>query len=132
MKETIEWNIVRAYVDGMPIKDIEVKFDTNRASIYSYLKKYRLEPNRSKISEELKRELLELYNSGMKLKDINAKYGKHVDVRIYKYTKGNRIKYTDEKQRSFIENNLDAMKQADIAKEIGVTPATVCYHKKKH
>lgn len=132
MKEEIERNIVRAYVDGMPIKDIEVKFDTNRVSIYSYLKKYGVEPNRKRISEELKRELLELYNSGMKLKDINAKYGKHVDVRIYKYTKGNRIKYTDEKQRSFIENNLDTMKQTDIAKEIGVTPATVCYHKKKH
>ena len=71
MKEEIERNIVRAYVDGMPIKDIEVKFDTNRVSIYSYLKKYGVEPNRSKISEELKQELLELFIDILKVTESN-------------------------------------------------------------
>lgn len=131
MKEEIERNIVRAYVDGMPIKDIEVKFDTNRVSIYSYLKRYGVEPNRSKISEELKQELLELYNSGIKLKDINSKYDKHVDGTIYRYTKGNRIQCLNEEQQEFIKNNVDKMKQKDIAKSLGVTSATITYYKNK-
>lgn len=118
-------------MDGMPIKDIEVKFDTNRVSIYSYLKKYGVEPNRSKISEELKQELLELYNSGIKLKDINSKYDKHVDGTIYRYTKGNRIQYLNEEQQEFIKNNVDKMKQKDIAKSLGVTSATITYYKNK-
>ena len=131
MKEATELEIVNAYIDGLCITDIVKQFGIGRCSIYYYLKKYGVEPNRKGIDEKLKQELLELYNVGMKLKDINAKYGRHVDVSIYRYTKGNRIQYLNEEQQEFIKNNVDKMKQKDIAKSLGVTSATITYYKNK-
>ena len=131
MKEATELAIVNAYIDGVCIVDIVKQFGIGRCSIYYYLKKYGVEPNRKKMDEKLKQELLELYNVGMKLKDINAKYGRHVDVSIYRYTKGDRIQYLNEEQQEFIKNNVDKMKQKDIAKSLGVTSATITYYKNK-
>ena len=67
----------------------------------------------------------------MKLKDINAKYGRHVDVSIYRYIKGDRLQHLNDTQQEFIKNNIEKMKQEDIAKVLGVTAATITYHKNK-
>lgn len=131
MKEATELEIVNAYIDGLCITDIVKQFGIGRCSIYYYLKKYGVEPNRKRMDEKVKQELLELYNVGMKLKDINAKYGRHVDVSIYRYIKGDRLKHLNDTQQEFIKNNIEKMKQEDIAKVLGVTAATITYHKNK-
>lgn len=126
-----ELEIVNAYIDGMPMSDIMKKFGVGRCSIYYYLKKFGIEPNRKKEFAKLREEYIKLYNKGVKLKDINAKYNKNADVIIYRHIKSNRVKHLNNTQKEFIKNNINKVKQEEIAKELGVTPATIYYHKIK-
>lgn len=130
-KELIELEIVNAYIDGVAISDIVGKFNIGRCSIYSYLKKHGVSPNRKEISKEKRKELIDLYNAGVKLKDINSQYGKHADSLIYRSIKGNRNSSLNKDGKKFIDENINNMKQKDIAKELGVAPATICYYKNK-
>ena len=131
MKEVIEWGIAKAYIDGMPLSDIVDKFGIGRCSVYYYLKKCGIEPNRKKEFAKMREEYIKLYNEGVKLKEINAKYKKNADVVIYRHTNSNRIRHLNDVQQEFIKNNINKIKQEDIAKELGVTPATITYYKNK-
>ena len=102
-----ELEIVNAYIDGMPMSDIMKKFGVGRCSIYYYLKKFGIEPNRKKEFAKLREEYIKLYNKGVKLKDINAKYNKNADVIIYSDIKSNKVKHLKNTQKEFIKNNIN-------------------------
>lgn len=45
-----ELEIVHAYIDGIPMKEIQENFNVTRSAVYYYLRKHNVKPNRKKNS----------------------------------------------------------------------------------
>lgn len=137
-EEFIEW-----YKNGASLKYLADKYNTDKETVKRFLKKYDVDlRNHSELlhNEELQKETIADFVSGMKYKDMELKY--HADTRTIKKilvmhgininsyrglrqtTKG-AFCLTDEQCLEAIKDYNDKMKVTDIAKKYNIDNSTV-------
>ena len=137
-EEFIEW-----YKNGASLKYLANKYNTDKETVKRFLKKHNVDlRNHSELlhSEELQKEAINDFLSGMRYKDMELKY--HADTRTIKKilvvhginlnsyrglrqtTKG-AFCLTDEQCLEVIKDYNDKMKVTDIAKKYDIDTSTV-------
>lgn len=126
-----ELEIVHAYIDGIPMKEIQENFNVTRSAVYYYLRKHNVKPNRKKIlDEKLIQKMVDRYLEGVSLKDINKEFGRRVDTIIYRNIEGNRRNEVNEEQKEMVKAYYGKVTNKKLAQMVGVSEATITFYTK--
>ena len=127
--------IVDLYRNNVPTKDIKEVTNRNQQTIYYHLRKHRIKPNRKRRNIEEYKQIEELYNKGLSIKEIAKNLNipdSYASKLVYVFVKGNRRHKIDNRNeiKKYIIDN-PGITGKEIAQKFNVSEGTITYLKKE-